>query len=485
MADGDSDASGPDGRGPDGTVSATEAGVSEPDCSEEAVTAGAPTPPVPESSGGGGWGKFGAASVFLAPALVVLGALLLYPTLYTVWRSFYGAGADPRFVGLANYQRLFTDPTTLQAVKNNFVWVLVAPTLVTAVGLVFAVLIDRVRFQTAFKTVLFMPMAISFLAVGVIFRLVYQANPDVGLANALVTAAKSVVSPAGSYPTAVPSVEDRLATTDAGGFRLTAPVRPGEPALIGLVGIRPAHLPDDPTPAVAPAHVAADTVAGAVWFDFSPEGERGVLDRDEPGLPGVTVEAVRDSQVAATATTAADGTYTLAGLDPGTYTVRLGPAAFADAPAGVAWLGAQRWMFVPAATWAIIGAFIWMWAGFAMVIISAGLASIPREVMESARVDGASEWQVFRRVTVPLLRPVILVVVVTLMINVLKIFDLVLIMAPGAVQDDATVLALRMWRVSFGGGGDQGLGSAITIFLFLLVVPAMLFNIRRFRMEGR
>ncbi len=90
----------------------------------------------------------------------------------------------------------------------------------------------------------------------------------------------------------------------------------------------------------------------------------------------------------------------------------------------------------------------------------------------------------FRRVTVPLLRPVLVVVLVTLVINVLKVFDLVLIIPPGSVQDDATVLALEMWRVSFGGGQDQGLGSTLGVFLFLLVFPAMVFNVRRFRQEG-
>jgi alpha-glucoside transport system permease protein len=118
-------------------------------------------------------------------------------------------------------------------------------------------------------------------------------------------------------------------------------------------------------------------------------------------------------------------------------------------------------------------------------VIGAGLAAIPRDVLEAARVDGASEWQVFRRVTAPLLVPVLLVVLVTLVINVLKIFDLVLVIPPGSVQDNANVIALEMWRVSFGGARDQGLGSALSVFLFLLVLPAMAFNIKRFRSERR
>ncbi len=132
---------------------------------------------------------------------------------------------------------------------------------------------------------------------------------------------------------------------------------------------------------------------------------------------------------------------------------------------------------------AIIVSYIWIWAGFAMVVIGAGLAAIPRDVLEAARVDGANEWQVFRRVTVPLLMPVLAVVFVTLIINVLKIFDIVLVTAPGAVQDDASVVALEMWRRSFGGAQDQGLGSTLAVFLFVLIIPFMWLNIRRFRAE--
>jgi alpha-glucoside transport system permease protein len=117
-----------------------------------------------------------------------------------------------------------------------------------------------------------------------------------------------------------------------------------------------------------------------------------------------------------------------------------------------------------------------------MVVIGAGLAAIPRDVLEAARVDGANEWYTFRRVTVPLLAPVLAVVLVTLIINVLKVFDLVLVIAPGSSQKDANVIALQMWKTAFGIR-DFGLGSALAVFLFVLVLPAMAFNIRRFRAE--
>jgi alpha-glucoside transport system permease protein len=118
-----------------------------------------------------------------------------------------------------------------------------------------------------------------------------------------------------------------------------------------------------------------------------------------------------------------------------------------------------------------------------MVVIGAGLAALPRDVLEAARTDGASEGQVFRRVTVPLLRPVLIVVFVTMLINVLKVFDIVLSVAPASSQDDASVIALAMWRTAFGGVNDFGLGSAIAVLLFLLVIPLLVFNLRSFRRE--
>jgi alpha-glucoside transport system permease protein len=114
------------------------------------------------------------------------------------------------------------------------------------------------------------------------------------------------------------------------------------------------------------------------------------------------------------------------------------------------------------------------------VVIGAGLAAISREVLEAARVDGASEWQTFRYVTAPLLAPVLIVVVLTMVIYVLKIFDIVLVIAPSGVQDEANVIALEMWQTAFGAR-NLGLGSAVAVLLFVLVVPIMALNIRRFR----
>ncbi|MFH8802997.1 ABC transporter permease subunit [Streptomyces sp. NPDC017936] len=422
------------------------------------------------------------ALLFALPALLLLGALVVYPVLFSVGRSFFDASGT-RFVGGENYAEMFRDPATLKAVRNTAIWVVVAPALLTGLGLILAVLVEKVRWATAFKLLLFMPMAVSFLAAGIIFRLAYDEDPDKGVLNAAVVAVHDAFEGTSVYPTARARDGQGLTEQADGSYRTGASVSPGDSVSLPLVGVPPKDLPADAEPAYAAAGrtAAPDELRGVVYLDFTPGGggEQGRVDRQESGLPGTTVEAVRDGRTAASTTTASDGSFRFSGLDAGAYTLRLPASNFAPPYDGVSWLGPAL------VTPAIIGAYLWIWTGFAMVLIGAGLATLPRDALEAARMDGANEWQIFRRITVPLLAPVLTVVFVTLVINVMKVFDLVYIIAPGPVQEDATVLATQMWLVSFGGGNNQGLGSALGVLLLLLVVPAMVFNVRRFRRSQR
>ncbi|MGI5374541.1 carbohydrate ABC transporter permease [Streptomyces sp. CA-251387] len=422
------------------------------------------------------------ALLFVFPALLLLGALVVYPVLFSVGRSFFDASGT-RFVGGENYAEMFRDPATLKAIRNTTIWVVVAPALLTGLGLILAVLVEKIRWATAFKLLLFMPMAVSFLAAGIIFRLAYDEDPDKGVLNAAAVSVHDAFTGTSTYPTARARDGQGLTKGADGSYRTSASASAGEAVTLGLVGVLPADLPGDARPAYAAAERKAGPgeLRGVVYLDFTPGGggEQGKVDRRESGLPEMKVEAVRAGKTVASATTASDGSFRFEGLDDRSYTVKLPASNFAAPYEGISWLGPTL------VTPAIIGAYLWIWTGFAMVLIGAGLSALPRDALEAARMDGANEWQIFRRITVPLLAPVLTVVFVTLVINVMKVFDLVYIIAPGPVQEDATVLATQMWLVSFGGGNNQGLGSALGVLLLLLVIPAMVFNVRRFRGSQR
>jgi alpha-glucoside transport system permease protein len=399
----------------------------------------------------------------------------MYPIVATIVASLQDA-TGTRFVGLANYRELFTNHQTLVAIRNNVAWVLVVPASVTAFGLVFAVLAERISFQRAFKTVIFMPMAISLLAGGVIWRVVYDQSPQRGMLNAAIEAVVSVFSPPGQYTGATPSQGMEPAGK---GLALTASAAPGQTYQLGVVGIATGQVPKAATQAAVPQVTTATQVTGVVFRDFQAGGggQPGSVDQGELGLPGVKVDLQNAAgSVIKAATTADDGSFLISGVSPGTYRLDLPSSNFRPAFQGVEWLGPR--LITPS----IVVAYIWIWAGFAMMVLAAGLAALPREVLEAARVDGASEWHTFRRITVPLLRPEMVVVFITLVIYVLKVFDIVLAIAPEAVQNNADVIGLEMWRTAFGAQ-NQGLGSAIAVLLFAMVLPVMLLNLRRFRQE--
>jgi alpha-glucoside transport system permease protein len=416
------------------------------------------------------------ALLFLLPAFVLLGALVVYPIFFSIVRSMFDQVGDS-YVGARNYRAIFESEATRTAIKNNLIWVVFAPSIVTALGLIFAVLSERISWSTAFKVVIFMPMAVSFLSAGVTWRLIYEEDPQLGIANAAARAVADAVRPPGPVPPGARPSDEDLLRPEGQSYITSTTFAPGDTAELGLVAIPPDSIPAEAQIASA-ATAEPGGITGTVWVDFTTGGggEPGVIDPTEKGLPGVQIEAVQDEAVVGTGTSGPDGRFSIAGLTQGDYQLRLASSNFREPFGGFSWLGPTL------VTPAIIVAYVWIWAGFAMVVIAAGLAAIPRDVLEASRVEGANEWQVFRRVTVPLLAPVLAVVLVTLIINVLKIFDLVLVIAPGSSQRNANVIALQLWKTAFGIR-DFGVGSALAVLLFLLVIPAMAFNIRRFKAE--
>jgi len=257
--------------------------------------------------------------LFLAPALTFLFIGLIAPAIRTLYLSFRDARGD-NFVGLENYIWAFTQPEILQILRNTGIWMVVAPIASTALGLTIAVLTDRMKRPGLVKSLIFMPMAISFVGAGIIWKFVYQFQPN-----------------------------DRVAE-------------------IGLL-----------------------------------------------------------SQIAE-------------------------------------WLG-----FVPT-----------NWILTAPVILSAAIKAIPEEILEASMLDGASGWKRFGRVTVPMIRGTIIVVLSTITIGALKVFDIIRTMTGGNFK--TSVIANEMYNQSFRAL-NYGTGSALAIILFLGVIPLVAYNVMHLRRE--
>lgn len=285
--------------------------------------------------------------LYLAPAVLILIFFVVYPTINTVYLSLMDArGAQPATTTcwegqpcwgiLENYRYALTDESMRLALRNNLLWIALMAPGTTILGLIIAVLVNRVRYEPLAKAVIFMPMAISFVGAGVVWQYMYDYRsdgPQIGLLNAIVTAL---------------------------GF--------------------------EPIP----------------WTTTGP------------------------------------------------------------------WIN----------NIALIIVGIWMWTGFCMTILSAAIKGVPEELLEAARVDGANEWTLFWKILVPLIAPTIVVVLTTMTINVLKIFDIVYVMGKG--QPGTQVIATRMYIEQFNRF-NSGLSSAIAVILILAVLPIGYINIRRFR----
>jgi ABC-type sugar transport system permease subunit len=448
--------------------------------------------PAPGQSGSGGRRKKAVtrapgekrwiAAVFLFPAAVFLAAIVFYPLIYTLVRSFFKdgpGGATNGFAGFKNYTDIFTTSDAFRSLKNNLIWLLIVPVLITVLGLMFAVLTERIRWAAAFKLVVFMPMAISSLASGITWALIYVDQPSQGLGNALVTTVHDTFVSNSGFPNLHPSDATVLTGSGDSGYTSNSTFATGSPALVPMTGLDLQNPPGSAVQAKAPT--STDGLSGVVWNDFKlgGAGTKGQIDPGEIGVPGIKVQAVQDGKVVATATTKDDGSFSFSGIDSGSYTLKLPSSDFHAKYNGISWLGKNL------ITFSIIISYIWIFAGFAMTLLAAGMSAIPRDALEAARMDGATEWQVFRRVTVPLLMPVVLVVFVTMVINVLKIFDIVYVIqqSAGGNAKYANVLATQLY--SNYGQQSYGAASAVGIVLVILVIPAMIFQVHQFRKGQR
>jgi alpha-glucoside transport system permease protein len=267
--------------------------------------------------------------LWLLPGFAFLIVFLVYPTVQTIVLSLMDRRSE-NFVGADNYFELFGQASFWQTIGNTVLWLVFFTGITLVFGLLIAVLTDRVRYETAVKALIFIPMAVSFVAAGVIWNFMYAFNEQIGTVNA--------------------------ATVALGG---------------------------------------------------------------EP----------------------------------------------------------QAWLFEwPRNTFMLIIVGIWMWVGFAMVILSAGLKGISAELLEAARIDGATEIQVFSRIILPLLAPTIAVVGTTIVIVALKTFDIVYVMTGG--QYDTQVIGTLFYQERFANH-DAGTAAAVAVLLLLTIIPVMILNIRR------
>ncbi len=275
--------------------------------------------------------------VFVGPAIAILVWFLALPTVRTFYVSLLDANGDA-FVGLRNYFAVFTNRNMFTAFRNNLMWIVFGATLAVIFGLIIAVLADRSKFERFAKSMIFLPMAISMVGGAIIWKMIYNVNPNIGLLNAVYT---------------------------------------------GLTGNPP-----------------------------------------------------------------------------------------------VAWTAAAN--IQPWNNLFLIFIMVWLQAGYAMTLFSAAIKGIPAEILEAARVDGASELQVFFGIMIPSIMGTIITVATTIVIFTLKIFDIVWVMT--GAQFSTQVIATQFYREYFTAQ-NAGYGSAIAIVLLIAVIPVMIYNLRQLRQQ--
>ncbi len=341
--------------------------------------------------------------LFLFPAMFALGLYLVYPVFATMWYSLIDRDKGNAFVGLANYAQMVDDPKFWEAVKNNLLWLIIVPAFSTAFGLLAAQLTDRIRWGNFAKSLIFMPMAISFVGAAVIFKLIYDTRPvdssQIGVLNAV-----------------------WLQFNGGTGSFLILRLIPA--ALIACFGAAVAYVGYNLTRRMTGAGSAKTPILGAI-------GAAGLV-----ALCAVALfMAVR---------------------------AFIGIFGFAF-PYGEP----QTWLTIPIWNSILLMiVLIWIQTGFAMVILSAALRGVPEETIEAAIVDGANPFQVFFKIKMPQIAGTIVVVWTTITLTVLKVFDIVFAMTNGQWQTQvlANYMFEQLFRANDWGVGSA---AAIVIMLMV------------------
>jgi ABC-type sugar transport system permease subunit len=476
------------------------------------------------------------ALLYIGPAVLLMFVLLVYPTLDTIRLSFMDRDAE-QFVGLANYEYVVTSPRMQEALRNNVLWLVVFTSGTVILGLVIAVLTDRVRYESLAKSVIFLPMAISFVGAGVIWKFVYDLNPpgtplqpepQIGLLNEILL----TFGPDQDLNDAVAALQregisierqaivDNIASTETEA--INEAVTEGDltqeqaddllqrlPAAVNgyMSGTMPRS--SDGWQALGQwSRVAIATINEALAS--VPEGGGAAICR---AVPYVCASEIADVEEDALDAAVEEGRLTEEQAETqldSLPAVALRYVRTGERPELESWQTVDQWDSIIASTrevdvrslnetlntgfepidwirqpvinnFALIIVGVWIWTGFCMVTLSAALKAIPGELFEAARVDGANEFQIFFRITVPLLMPTLTVVTTTMLITVLKVFDIVYVMTAGNFGTE--VIANRMYLEMYGGNREFGRASAIAVILMLAIIPILIYNVVQFRRQ--
>ncbi|WPY95491.1 sugar ABC transporter permease [Limimaricola variabilis] len=335
--------------------------------------------------------------LFLLPALLALGLYLAYPVFETLRLSLTERvrGGGYEFVGLANYEQMLREPKFWEGFRNNLLWLIVVPAASTAFGLLAAQLTDRIRWGAIAKSLIFMPMAISFVGAAVIFKLIYDTRPvgqeQIGILNAVWL-----------------------------GF---------DGGVGSFVWLR-----------LVPSLLLLALAAGAAALGWSLM--KPVLGR-EGRAPGLVFGALRVLGAVLMALVV----YLMLRQIFDVFTT--------DFPYGQP----QTWLTIPFwNNFFLMIVLIWIQTGFAMVLLSAALRGIPEETVEAAIVDGANPWQIFFKIKMPQIVGTIVVVWTTITIIVLKVFDIVFAMTNGQWETQvlANYMYDKLFRANDWGVGSAG-----------------------------